>query len=156
MSGVGLQWGFEYEATLQQHVDRMLHLDKRGLLDAVGAEVESQVRRRIASEKTGPDGKPWAAWSPRYAKTRHGGQSLLQSEGHLLDSITYVVGIDGSFVDVGSNLVYAAIQNFGGAKVGKPNLPARPYLGFSTENTTDLRSVIAKWLESHWLQGMPA
>lgn len=156
MSGVGLQWGFEYEATLQRHIDRMLQLDKRGLLDAVGAEVESQTRRRIASEKTGPDGKPWAAWSAAYAKTRHGGQSLLQSEGHLLDSITYVVAIDGSSVDVGSNMVYAAIQNFGGAKVGKPGLPARPFLGFSDDNRSDLRGVINKWLEQNWLGGAVA
>lgn len=156
MSGVGLRWGFEYEAELQQHVNRMLHLDKRGLLDAVGAEVESQVRRRISTEKAGPDGKPWVAWSERYAATRHAGQSLLQSEGHLLDSITYVVAIDGSHVDVGSNLVYAAIQNFGGAKVGKPNLPPRPYLGFSTENREDLRSVITKWLEENWMGGLAA
>lgn len=157
MSGVGLRWEMPQAGALQQHIDRMLHMDKHGLLDAVGAEVESQVRRRISAEKTAPDGKPWAAWSPQYAKTRHAGQSLLQSEGHLLDSITYVVAVDGSFVDVGSNLVYAAIQNCGGAKVGKPNLPARPYLGFSDDNQDDLRGVIVKWLEENWMRGgLPA
>ena len=36
----------------------MIHLDKRGLLDVVGTEVESQMRRRIADEKTAPDGTP--------------------------------------------------------------------------------------------------
>lgn len=153
MSGVGLRWQMPEIPGLQQHINRMLHLDKRGLLDAVGAEVESQVRRRISAEKTDPGGKPWKAWSPNYAKTRHGGQSLLQSEGHLLDSITYLVAVDGSSVDIGSNLVYAAIQNFGGAKVGKPNLPARPYLGLSAANRNDVRSTVVQWLERNWMEG---
>lgn len=157
MSGVGLRWEMPQAGALQQHIDRMLHLDKRGLLDAVGAEVGAQVRTRITSEKKAPDGKPWAAWSPAYAKTRHANQSKLQSSGELIDSITHLVAVDGSFVDVGSNLVYAAIQNFGGAKVGKPNLPARPYLGFSDDNQDDLRGVIVKWLEENWMRGgLPA
>lgn len=156
MSGVGFQWNLQGEAAMQLHIDRMIHLDKRGLLDAIGTEVESQFRHRIADEKTAPDGTPWQAWSARYAATRHAGQSLLQSEGHLLDSMTHVVMLDGSSVDVGSNLIYAAIQNFGGAKVGKPGLPAREFAGLSIENKQDLRSVSVDWLSQHWIGALPA
>ncbi|MFA0026812.1 phage morphogenesis protein, partial [Vibrio sp. 10N.261.49.A5] len=33
------------------------------LLDSLGGIVESQTRRRIADEKTAPDGSPWPGWS---------------------------------------------------------------------------------------------
>lgn len=61
------------------------------LLDSLGGIVESQTRRRIADEKTSPDGQRWDDWSSSYAKTRHGNQSLLQADGDLLDSIQYQV-----------------------------------------------------------------
>ncbi len=119
----------------------------RNLLGAVGAELESQTRRRIAEEKESPEGKPWAAWSEGYARTRHSGHGLLVGEGALLDSIAYAVSSDGSVV-VGSNLVYAAIHQFGGAEAGKPGLPpARPYLGLSAENTRDVEGVIEGFFE---------
>ncbi|MBU2713731.1 phage virion morphogenesis protein [Zooshikella sp. WH53] len=57
------------------------------LLDTLGATVESQTRRRIEEEQTAPDGSPWPTWSSGYAATRHGNQSLLQNEGHLVDSL---------------------------------------------------------------------
>ena len=64
---------------------------QRELLESVGALVESQTRQRIQENKTRPDGKAWAKWSERYGRTRNGGQSLLQNEGDLLDSIQYLV-----------------------------------------------------------------
>lgn len=64
------------------------------LLDSIGAVAESQTRRRITDEKASPGGEPWQDWSTRYAKTRHGNQSLLQGNGDLLDSVTFVVERD--------------------------------------------------------------
>ncbi len=115
--------------------------DLRPLLDALGAEGESQTRRRIEEEKTAPDGAPWAPWSERYAKTRNSGQSLLQSEGDLLDSISYQV-IGGDEVEWGSNLVYAAIHQF-----GSDDMPERPYLGLSAENEADMDAIMTDWAE---------
>ena len=112
------------------------------LLESVGALVESQTRRRIQEEKTGPDGEAWAEWSERYARTRHGGQSLLQGEGDLLDSIQYLVS--GDTVEIGSNLIYAGVQQEGYAK---KNLPARPYLGLSPENEAELDLLIADMVQ---------
>ncbi len=128
---------------LAQRIEALAAVDTPGLLDAVGTEVESQTRRRIAEERQAPEGTPWAAWSPRYAATRHGGHSLLQAEGGLLDSIQYSVA--GDTVEVGSNLIYAAIHQFGGAEVGKPQLPARPYLGLSPDNLADLGRLVDEW-----------
>ncbi|MES2146141.1 MAG: phage virion morphogenesis protein [Pseudomonadota bacterium] len=46
---------------------------------------------------------------------------------------------------------YAAMMQFGGTKAQFPNLwgniPARPYLGFSDDNVTDITRIIGDWLE---------
>ena len=57
------------------------------LADAVGALLESSTKRRIADEKTAPDGTRWPGWSDAYGATRRRGQTLLVSEGDLRDSI---------------------------------------------------------------------
>jgi phage virion morphogenesis protein len=98
--------------TIAQRVSSLAAFDKNAVLHAVGAEVESQTRRRISTEKTAPDGTPWPDWSRRYANTRHGGHSLLMNHGDLHDSLQSLV--DGDQVETGSNLAYAALHNFGG------------------------------------------
>lgn len=113
--------------------------DTRPLLEALAAEVESQTRRRIEEEKTAPDGTPWPEWSDAYAATRHGGQSLLRGEGGLLDSIQSAVLPD--LAETGSNLVYAALQQFGGEPVGI-DVEAREYLGISAENAQELDAIL--------------
>ncbi|MGY5721627.1 phage virion morphogenesis protein [Vibrio cincinnatiensis] len=149
---------------------------KQELLDSLGAVVESQTRRRIADEKSAPDGTNWESWSDSYAKTRNGNQSLLQGEGDLLDSIQYVVEKDQ--VRVGSPLAYAGVhQNgFSGAvqvdahtrlitqAFGKAlkfpvyqsvssftrmmDVPQREFLGLSRDNQTEVYAVIGDfWSE---------
>lgn len=113
------------------------------LADAIGAVLESSVKRRIADEKAAPDGTPWAPWSDRHGATRRTGQSILRGEGDLLDSIQALTS--AAEVQVGSNLVYAAIHQFGGDDVGKP-IPARPYLGLSGEDERDIRDLAADFL----------
>ena len=48
---------------------------------------------------------------------------------------------------MGLNLVYGSIHQFGGEEVGRPGLPARPYLGLSDEDEADLDAIINAWLE---------
>lgn len=149
---------------------------KKDLLHALGAVVESQTRRRIADEKTSPSGQPWDDWSPEYARTRNGNQSLLQGEGGLLDSIQFVV--DRNQVRVGSPLAYARVhqEGFNGAVNVSPhtrlvtqafgkalrfpvyqnvsgftrmmNIPQREFLGLSQDNQTEVYAVIGDfWQE---------
>ncbi len=145
---------------------------QRHLLNLVGAEVESQTRRRISEEKTAPDGSPWAAWSEQYAKHRSGNNSLLDSSGQMLNSITYQV--QGDSVHIGSNLLYVAMhqkgfdarvnisahtrlitQAFGRAlnhpvyqsvkaHVRNMFIPQRELLGLSSENERALLDIIVR------------
>ena len=52
----------------------------------------------------------------------------------------------GDEVEVGTNVEYAAIHQFGGDEVGI-NIPARPYLGLSPDNEADLLSVVEDFIE---------
>ncbi|MEF1256000.1 phage virion morphogenesis protein [Vibrio sp. M260112] len=146
------------------------------LLDALGSAVENQTKLRIADEKTSPDGRAWPEWSDGYAKTRHGNQSLLDSEGHLKESITFQ--IERNQVRVGSPLAYSGVHQdgFSGAvqvaahtrlvtqAFGKAlafpvyqsvnaftrmmNIPQREYLGLSRDNQTEIYAVIGNfWRE---------
>lgn len=109
------------------------------LLYAMGAEVESQTRRRLLVEKTAPGGTAWRPWSQFYAATRGAGQSLLMDSGQLLASLYQRV--ESHAVVVGSNKVYAADHQF-----GKAHLPARPFLGLSDDNLRDIDNVATDYL----------
>jgi phage virion morphogenesis protein len=149
MSGVVIEWqGIE---TLVRRLNRMALADVDPLIRILVTAGESQTRRRIEAEKRSPDGQPWADWSPGYAETRHGGQSLLEGSGHLLDSIASFV--DGEIAGWGSNLVYAAIHQFGGLAGMAPGpaaIPARQYIGVSADDHAELQGLVDDWVDG-WL-----
>lgn len=128
---------------LQELQSRVKRLDsKTGLINVIGAIVETQTRRRIQSEKKAPDGSPWKAWSSKYAARRPSGKTLLMSDDHLLGSITFSpVGADA--LEVGSNMIYAATQQHG--DTGR-NIAARAYLGISGANEKELISAVDHFL----------
>ena len=119
---------------------------QRQAKELVGGLVESQTRLRFQTA-TDPDGNDWAPWSPGYAESRHKGHSLLQASNALLDSIAW--RLDGEELTVGSNIVYAAIHQFGGEEGMRPGpaaIPARPYLGVNSANAAELERELADWL----------
>ncbi len=130
----GLTYNFSQLTALQARIEKLSRLQKKAILDIVGAQVESQTRRRIQVEKESPAGIPWPAWSDRYARRRPAGKSLLMNEDQLLDSLTYLM-VDRDSVEVGSNMIYAATHQFGDLERG---IPARAYLGISAVNETEL------------------
>lgn len=147
---IGLQYDLSSVARLQERIARLGNPDRRDLLEQLAGVAESQTRRRISEEQQSPDGEPWQAWSADYAATRHGGQSLLQGEGNLVDSITSE--IEGDEALIGSNLVYAAIHQHGGTPdmaPGPAGIPAREYLGFSQDNLDEIEAVADRWLDKH-------
>ena len=122
----------------------------------VGALIEDQTKLRIADEKATPEGQRWVPWSEAYDNSRsHGKHSLLVSEGSLRESIqNYTTGLTAV---VGSNLIYAAVHQFGSDQSAVPadlpagaagtGIPARPYLGLSADNRTDIEDLVVGRLE---------
>lgn len=147
---IGVQYDLASVARLQERISKLGNIDRRNLLEQLAGVAESQTRKRINEEQQSPAGEPWQAWSADYAATRHGGQSLLQGEGDLVDSITSE--IEGDEALIGSNLVYAAIHQHGGTPdmaPGPAGIPAREYLGFSQDNLDEIEAVADRWLDKH-------
>jgi phage gpG-like protein len=115
------------------------------ILDKLGALTVTQVKRRLTTEKTAPDGTAWPA--------NQEGTSILVRSGMLRDSMHHIVEGSDS-VRSGSNLVYARIHQLGGkivplngrvlvfylggsltpVMVKSVTMPARRYLGYSAGN----------------------
>jgi phage virion morphogenesis protein len=146
MTGISLKISLTELGKTAERLLELSHMEKREILDGIGAEVETQTKRRIADEKESPDSIEWPEWSPKYEKTRHAGHSLLQNENDLLNSISYIVYIDGSKVEIGTNLIYAATHQFGD---DTRNIPARTYLGFSSENLEDIQAIVDDFMSEH-------
>ena len=145
MAGVTITQDTRGLEALAGRLNQLTSVDYSDLLEQIGGTVESQTRRRLSEEKEAPDGSAWKPlsddWAARKSERSSGG--MLEYQGHLLDSIAYQV--NGDEVEIGTGLIYGAIHQLGGEPVGKP-IPARPYLGLSSDNETELNEVIEAWL----------
>lgn len=155
MSSLAVTIQFQGLDRARAAIERLAGWDKVELMETIGRVVQLQTRQRLAVDKEGPNGE---AWPPNRK-----GSSLLYQTGALHDSIDYIAGPDE--VVVGSPLVYAAIHHFGG--VIKPKnakalafmagnsmiyakqvtIPARPYIGISSSNETEIEGVVADFLQ---------
>jgi phage gpG-like protein len=137
----------------------------RPIMKAIGERVAEQTKMRFQHGGPAPDGTPWKPpVSPNPKRLR-----TLTVSGHLRDSIRYqLIGNDS--VAVGTNKIYAAIHQLGGRtsahdifpirkkalktpfglfkKVRHPgsNIPARPFLGLSSENSSEIVEIINDWI----------
>lgn len=143
--------------------------DMSQIMNAVGGMMRDQTKDRFAEHRA-PDGSVWAARSPvtlaaydRRAKQDGGVKSwggVLHYSGQLGGNIHHSYGPD--FAEVGSSEPYAAAMQFGAvkgslgaywytSKTGKSvdasspwgTIPARPFLGISDANSTDILDLIS-------------
>ena len=159
LSGLG-----RVQAALRRAGDRLA--DCTPLMRDVGASLVQSTRERFDSQ-SGPDGKRWRPLSADTvigrlggvgrtytkkmqfrAKARRGMASMriLFRQGHLRNSITARAGADR--VEVGTNLVYGAIHQFGGpaGRGRKITIPARPYLGLSDADADRVEGLVQDYL----------
>ena len=131
------------------------------LLAQLGEYTLRTTRARFKSQ-TAPDGTAWAALQPWYKKEKSQNKNrVLTLRGYLRGQlVSQVVG--GKSVEVGSNLIYAAVHKFGGTMrpqnakllafrghVAKSvTIPARPYLGLSDADRNELVERTLDWLGS--------
>lgn len=147
MSGAQIELTLQGIAAVEARLGRLASADLDDLAFDAGALIEASTRERIATEKTSPEGAAWPAWSTRHAASRKASHSLLVEGNSLLTSIQNYT--QGDTVKVGSNLVYAAIHQFGG-KAGrgrKVTIPARPYLGLSDADREAVEALVIDRVE---------
>jgi phage virion morphogenesis protein len=99
-----------------------------------------------------PDGTPWAPLSTttQTLKPRHQ-TAPLRLNDILLNQLIYQA--DDSGLEFGSNMIYAAMQHFGGTTSPKsmiPNktLPAREFIGVSLEDENVILDILQNYLVS--------
>jgi len=128
--------------------------DPAPIMTDIAALGEASTRLRFRTQ-IGPDGE---RWKPSLRAQLTGGRTLTQ-DGHLAASISARSGRD--WAEWGANRIYAAIHQFGGtirarnakalrfalagggfATVQSVKIPARPFLGLSTDDVADIVHLI--------------
>jgi phage virion morphogenesis protein len=125
------------------------------MMRAIGVAMVRNTQDRM----DGPNdatGKPWAPLKPAYAEMKKG-PGILRESLQLQRSLTFITA--GGTVIWGSNRIYAAAHQFGATivpknakalvfmlgdrlvRVKKVVLPARPYLGISSEDEADIEAI---------------
>lgn len=162
------------DAELRRALRRMLGdlANPAPAMREIGEVVRNSTRARFKTE-TDPEGRAWASNSDvtlmRYLEQRSGsfkkertatggqsltktgikriaGKKILTNRGHLADTLAYQLQDGGRAVAVGSNRVYAAMQQFGGTRAQWPHLwgdiPARPFLGLSAADGDEVVTIL--------------
>lgn len=136
----------------------------RGMFDAIGAALVVSTQQRFEQQRA-PAGNPWP---PSIRALAEGGKTLIQS-GRLVQSVTHEASNDG--VAVGSNVLYAAVHQFGATivpvtapalafKIGgkqvfaqSVTIPPRPYLGLDAEDEAEIEAIAGDWLLQEEAEG---
>lgn len=121
--------------------------DERSLLHSLGVEIESQMHERLTSIKEAPDGSKWAALAmstKKYLQIHYpGARPPLWRTGDLIDTIESQA--QGSVLIAGATKEYA-----GYLQKGTKRMPARPFIGLSTEDVSELSQLIDLWLKERF------
>lgn len=143
--------------------------DLKPAFQDIGEYLDLTTRQRFDREQA-PDGTPWEPLAEstlrrkmlggvrrgkgekrrRLTKRRGGtkvgairaltGSRVLVDSGSLRDTLRYRADRGG--VEFGTDRVYGAIHQFGGEDVGKPEIPARPYLGLSADDKAEVLEIL--------------
>lgn len=117
----------------------------RALMQDIGEAMYNSTLDRAAQEES-PDGIHWLDLSPRYARYKakeRPGLPMLKFDDHMLgDRFTYQLDGDNA-VEVGTNAVQGATQQF-----GRGPIPARPWLGISEDDTNAILEIGAEHLQA--------
>ncbi len=150
MTGVTITVDFS-ETDIRRAFEKLLRNQRasKSAMRNIGEILLDSTKERFTDEK-GPDGKPWSKNAPATLMHKRNPKILqeLGEGGGLLGTIAYQA--NDVRVEVGSPKDYAAIHQFGG-EAGRNRavkIPARPYLGLSTEDKED----IIDTLQDHLLE----
>ncbi len=129
--------------------------DLSPLMDRIGMAMETTTAERFEAG-VAPDGTPWKP------SRKPAGKTLIK-DGFLKGSVTHRAGRDQ--VEIGTNKIYARIHQFGGTirakdggkltfklpglgfvSVDQVIIPARPFLGVSSEDEAEIEALTADYL----------
>ena len=121
--------------------------DRGRLLQSIGTEMVEQTHDRFELQES-PEGDTWKDLAQKtkdyYARQGLAARKILIGEGMLRQSLTSEVQGGAWSVLVGAAKEYAAVHQFG---YQKKNIPARPYLGVSSDDAKAIEAAVATFLE---------
>ena len=114
------------------------------IMDRIGSHLVASTLRRFETERA-PDGTPWLKSARAVAE---GGRTLTDT-GRLRGSIAHTLTDGGHGIEVGSNVAYAAIHQFGGraGRGRRARIPARSYLGVDQRDREAIHRIVFRALE---------
>jgi len=124
--------------------------DMTPVMRDLGRALKTGTQLRFRAQQS-PEG---TSWQPSLRALAEGGQTL-RLTGRLRNSITFAATKNS--VEVGTNVVYAAIHQFGG-KAGRSRktgllqhlIVPRPYLGASEADKTELLRILNGYIGRAW------
>lgn len=162
MAGARVEVEFDNAAVLAAIRGALAELaDPRPLLLDIGEALVNSTRDRFSAQR-GPDGQAWQALSPRYLATKAPNPGkILQRRGDLVQKI--FPQVQGTTLLVGTDRVYGAVHQFGalkgkfgktkrGAPIPWGDIPARPFLGISDDDASEIIAIARDHLQAR-LQG---
>ena len=138
---------------LTQTLGRITHLEDA--LKEIGDILVQSTQNRFGT-KIAPSGATWAPNSPVTVAIKGHGSQLRGESKALGDTIH--PQLDGTkAVEVGSNMIYSAVQQFGqlkgasgstrrGAPIPWGDIPPRPFVGVSQEDEERITEIMADYL----------
>lgn len=115
--------------------------DLRPVFRDIGESLLNSTRERFNTQ-TAPDGSPWAPLSPDYKKRKKKHSDLILTlNGYLRGTLGYSAMKDE--LRIGTPMIYGAAHQFGRPEI---NLPARPFLGLSDDDTAMILDALSEWL----------
>lgn len=142
MSGIKLDFKID-DLVAQNALQSIEKFNAYSMFDEIGQYLTSEATQRF-KDSVDPEGNTWEI-SER-AKTE-GGKTLVDF-AHLRDSLTHFAYIDGTGVEQGSDMIYAAIHQFGG-ETGRnkaTTLVARPFLGITDDDDSEINAIVEDFL----------
>jgi phage virion morphogenesis protein len=129
----------EVEAAFRELQDKLTDLTP--FFQDIGEALLNSTRERFRTQ-TAPDGTPWAALTTGYRTRKKKNQNLILTlNGYLRGTLNVRAG--PKEVRIGTPLIYGATHQFGRPE---KNIPARPFLGLSTDDETMILDALNDWL----------
>ncbi|MGR3970688.1 phage virion morphogenesis protein [Shewanella sp. 1180_01] len=139
--------GFEGALTaFQQLIDR--GQDLQPALSAIAEYLRGSTQDRITAGES-PDGTPFAALSDFTLGAKSRNQDKILIERGYLYNLVYQVSSEQ--MQLGSNMVYAAMHQFGGttapnSMIPNKDIPAREFLGGSQDDEIEIIATVGDYL----------
>lgn len=131
---------------LQNHAANL-----RPALREIGETLKESTQKRFVNT-TGPDGATWAANSEVTSERKASRSGITLTDGGTLGGTINSKVVGNDTVMIYSPMPYAAMMQNGGTQAEFPHLwgdiPARPFLGISPNDESEILSMLRSYLES--------